>query len=356
MWEHLKSSDKKIVLYGTGNACERIMRLMDARGLKPASIFASDDFVRGQIFHGIPVESYSAVKSRFGADGMIVLLCFGTHRAEVLANIEKIASETEFLAPDIAVVPEFDGSGNEIVFDKAFMEANSERISALRGMLEDEQSVRVFDSVISYRLSGDIGYLRACETSPEIPWSLAIERRNAMGMKCSSLLDLGAYTGDTAELFMSLQEGLRTFVTAVEPDDRNFIRLRDKYAEKGDMRLIHAAAGESEGTALFSQGGGRGSLQKKKREVQVVTIDSLCKDFFPDVIKLDIVGMEAEALRGGHSFISSHAPALIVSAYHRVSDMWELPLLIKSFRNDYRIYLRRSPCVPNWELEYLFVL
>ena len=71
MWEHLKSSDKKIVLYGTGNACERIMRLMDARGLKPASIFASDDFVRGQIFHGIPVESYSAVKSRFGADGMI---------------------------------------------------------------------------------------------------------------------------------------------------------------------------------------------------------------------------------------------------------------------------------------------
>lgn len=53
---------------------------------------------------GCPVTDYRAARERYGE--MVVLVCFGTHRPEVMAQIEKLAGEQELYAPDVPVAGE----------------------------------------------------------------------------------------------------------------------------------------------------------------------------------------------------------------------------------------------------------
>ena len=58
-------------------------------------IFASDGFARGNLFHGMPVRTWSDIKDEFGRENVIVLLSFGSSRPEVLENVLRIRAEAE---------------------------------------------------------------------------------------------------------------------------------------------------------------------------------------------------------------------------------------------------------------------
>ena len=94
--------------------------------------------------------------------------------------------------------------------------------------------------------------------------------------------------------------------------------------------------------------------QKKTVEVSATAIDSLTNEAV-DYIKYDVEGAEKEALMGSCRIISEYRPALLVSAYHRSEDIFELPLLISSLEPSYKLYLRRQRYVPAWDLNILAV-
>ena len=91
---------------------------------------------------------------------------------------------------------------------------------------------------------------------------------------------------------------------------------------------------------------------KKTVEVDAVAIDSLTEGRV-DYIKYDVEGAEKEALLGSAETIKSQNPALLVSAYHRSEDIFELPLLIRSLEPSYSLYLRRYPYIPAWDLNII---
>lgn len=76
LWTHLAGTDKPIYLYGMGNGADKILAVLDSLGIHAKGVFASDDFVRYQIFHGYTVCSYADARSR--DPEMIVLVSFGT--------------------------------------------------------------------------------------------------------------------------------------------------------------------------------------------------------------------------------------------------------------------------------------
>ena len=55
---------------------------------------------------------------------------------------------------------------------------------------------------------------------------------------------------------------------------------------------------------------------------------------------MDIEGAELEALKGAEQIIRNFKPKLAICAYHKPEDLYTLPELIKSFRDDYVFYLR----------------
>ena len=359
IWEKLARCEKPVVLYGTGDGAEKILERLEARGIEAAGIFASDGFVRpGRTFRGLGVVSYAEAAERFG--DMCVLVCFGSDRPEVIANIKRIAAEQELYMPDVPVC----GGGT---FDSAYYDAHRAELEQVRALLADEESRRCLDEVIEYKLSGEIEHLFACESGAEGLWQLLGPGPDEV------YYDLGAYTGDTVNEFLRAAGGYRG-ICAFEPDARNFRKLRGSLAGLGRSVLLNAAAGAEEGEAEFVRNSGRGSARRSGKTVRVpvVTVHGVAgcgggaracaggslqasAPWPPTIIKMDVEGAEADAISGAAITIARCRPKMMIAAYHRNEDLFAIPLQILSICPDYRLFLRHSPCLPAWELNYIFL-
>ena len=56
--------------------------------------------------------------------------------------------------------------------------------------------------------------------------------------------------------------------------------------------------------------------------------------------KMDIEGAEADALKGAEGIIRDNGPALAICTYHNADDLWRLPQMILSYRDDYTFFFR----------------
>ena len=344
MWNEIAASAYPVVLYGTGNAAQKIISICNQKNIGIAGIFASDAFVRDRSFAGYPVISYDEAKRRFGH--MTVLLCFGSHLPEVIDNFRRIDAEQNLYAPDLPV------AGGEL-FDKDYKYRHAAELSEALMMLADDKSRSVFAALIDYRLSGRIKYLFGCESPDDENWAL-------LGLSDNeAYFDLGAYNGDTLRQFIRLTDGRYQSITAVEPEARNYRKLSEYAEGLHYVNLINKAMSDKAGTVYFEKGSGRGGAVGKGRtiEVESTSVDILSAQLgiSPTFIKMDLEGMELKAIEGAGNVIAENRPKMLISAYHRSRDIFEIPLMIKKIRPDYKVYLRHSPCVPAWEFNYYFV-
>ena len=64
LWGYLADTEKTVVLYGMGNGADKILAVCEQKNITVSDFFASDGFVRGHLFHGKPVLSWSEVKEK----------------------------------------------------------------------------------------------------------------------------------------------------------------------------------------------------------------------------------------------------------------------------------------------------
>ena len=345
LWKYLSTTKKTVVMYGMGNGADKILAVCDKYGICVADFFASDGFVRGHSFHGKTVLSYTAVKEKYGADNIIVLLSFASSLPDVLELFYRVSSECEMYAPDVPVC------GDEL-FDLEFFNSHREQIDKVYELLADEESRSVYENVIRYKLSGDINYLRKAESDRDGVWE------NLVG-RVEYAADLGAYNGDTVKELSSYRTELKK-VYAFEPDRRNFKKLSDLAASAENFSVVPVnAAAWCEDTVLsFADSGNRnsGAFAKGRRvDVQALTLDGVLSGERVDYIKYDVEGAESEALRGSRQAILAHHPTILLSAYHRSEDIFALPLQMHELDGGYSLYYRRYPYVPAWDLNLMCV-
>ena len=88
----------------------------------------------------------------------------------------------------------------------------------------------------------------------------------------------------------------------------------------------------------------------EKHKGQTTTIDEDLKGKKVTFIKMDVETFELKALKGAKQIITEQKPKLCISAYHYLSDLWEVPRMIKKLVPEYRLYLRHhSPAV--WDTD-----
>lgn len=340
LWDRLKETKKPIVLYGMGDGAQKIIDKLNELNIPLADIFASDEFVRGHSFNGIRVKKYSEIEALY--DDFFVLIGFAVNYDSMINRLFEISAQHETAAPD---VPLF-GEG---VFDVDFVEKNAEKIDRVYSLLADEQSRRVYANIINYKISGNIEHLRDITTDREADLAEIFDFSQD-----EDYLDLGAYDGDTINEFSRLTDGQFRSITALEPDNKNFRKLTA--ATEGDSRItcVQKAVWDTPTTLRFNNRAGRNSAlnDEGRVEVEAASIDSLSQDGF-SFIKMDVEGAEAKALLGAKRTIAQRKPKLFISAYHRNEDIFELPLLVLSMRDDYSIYFRKHPYIPAWEINIL---
>jgi len=61
-----------------------------------------------------------------------------------------------------------------------------------------------------------------------------------------------------------------------------------------------------------------------------------------DFIKMDIEGSEKKALLGAKETLKKFKPKLALSIYHKFSDFYKIPLLVKRLNSDYKIKIRNK--------------
>ena len=344
LWEYLQQCDKQIVLYGMGDGADKINAVLDGRGITVSDIMASDDFVRGQSFLGHRVKKLSEIESEHG-DDFVILVCFGSRLPEVMEHIYDIAEKHELYAPNVPVI----GDG---VFDLEYANSNKAELQKVYKMLADEQSRKVFENVIRYKLSGDIKYLRECETPADEKFDLL-----RIGTE-EIVADLGAYDGDTLVEFLNGTSMQFTKLYAMEPDSKNYRKLKRRLYMIGSALLeaYNVGAWDEDTTITFNMRAGRSSSASggsrraaRYRDIKMLKTDTMLRGEPATYIKIDVEGAEENALRGAKETIAAYRPKLNVAVYHRNEDMFRLPLLIAELNKKYKFYMRHHPYVPDWD-------
>lgn len=358
LWHYLKSrSDRPILLYGMGDGADKARAVCAAYGIPLAGVFASDGFVRGQTFHGQRVLSFTEAQATCGADRTIALLCFGSRRPEVLETIRQVDAACELYVPDLPV------SGGEL-FTAELVASCRDRMEQARGLFADETSRRVFDGVVRARLSGRLADLERTSSDRGEVWDIL------HGADIRTALDLGAYTGDSLRELREHAPHLRAAL-CMEPDARSYRRLSaygEELAGQGvKVFPMQAAAWSADTMLTFHETGNRNASllavpqsRERLREVSARMPDTAWREILPelppdcrkpDYIKYDVEGAEHEALLGSRELLERDHPRLLVSVYHKSTDLWELPLLVRELYPTAKLYLRRMSGVPAWDIE-----
>jgi FkbM family methyltransferase len=339
VWQTLASASKPKVLYGTGDGADKILAAFDYYGIQVNGVFASDSFVRNRTFHGMKVTSYAGAEAQFG--DFIAVIAFASSLDSVLDNMYALADAHETYAPDVPVT-------GSVLFDTSFYNKHKEELDEVRSVLSDDESVFIFDSVVNYKLSGDISYLRAAVSDKEAVWHDLLRPA-----EYDSYCDLGAYNGDTIRSLRERNPLIRN-IYALEPDIRTFRKLTAFCEGNGiGAHLYNTGAWSSSGKTAFAAHGSRSSginANGRTSETALVTLDSILDGQRADYIKYDVEGAEYEALSGSAHTIKKYSPDLCVSLYHRSEDLFRLPMLIRRLNPDYKFCLRRFKYIPAWDL------
>lgn len=176
-------------------------------------------------------------------------------------------------------------------------------------------------------------------------------------LSTGAFVDAGCYDGADSIRFAAVSGGRYSKIYAFEPDPQNIEKCRRNFREHGVERveLFQAGLGEKTGRATLASNGTETSCYAdnelsmhsfvanpsgaKEIEVQTVALDDAVEDPI-GMIKMDIEGMELDALCGAGNTIKRDKPFLAVSIYHRQGDMLAIMQFLHDLVPEYRFWIR----------------
>ena len=338
---------RPLVLVGAGRLGRRVGQCLLGLGATIAAYADNDSMRQGTSLHGVQVLSLPEVAELFGADALFVVTIWnGEH--QFIKTYEQLTSLG--CRDVVSWVPVAWAAGSDLLpqyaagFPTATLAAK-EVILAEFGSWSDARSADAYVNQIAWRLSGDFADLDEPAIDLYFPSDLVRTRPGEV------FVDLGAFDGDTVIDFVHRYPDFGV-VHAFEPDGENFRALSRTVAGLpiDVLDRIHTyqlATGHQGGWAAFAAGGGASSSMvpagigtRRTTRVRVVRLDDVLGTEEVSFVKMDIEGAEEATLLGAADTIRTKRPILAISAYHRQSDVWELPKLIRSLAKDYSLYLR----------------
>lgn len=132
------------------------------------------------------------------------------------------------------------------------------------------------------------------------------------------------------------------YIYAFEPDSENYKRLKKKNMDKNILAYNAGLWEETAEISFSSNKGGSSTVEEKGEDsIQVYKFDEIkLPDDKVTFIKMDIEGSELKALKGMEKTIKRCKPKLAICIYHKIEDLWQLPLYINQLVPEYKLYIR----------------
>ena len=339
----------KILMYGIGNQFKECYKIFKR---EKVLLFDGNPEKTGiQISDGNVIHSSDEISKYYDKESCIVISSI-SHQYEIA---KFLVEEKGISTTDIFMYTSEWYESN--VYKRDLIDQNWSKIVRYSEKFADEESRRYYLNAIMARKERNPLLLKPnsnCISVNEYADIVKLE-------KDDRIIDCGAYTGDTAELYLKKLNG-ECQIYAIEPYKENYLKMQERICNNnwGDkVKTFNCAVGNERKKIALSYNEGDFGMAisvsnkngKENQDVEVETLDHLLRDKHITYIKMDIEGEERNALAGAKELIKKNKPKLMISAYHKIEDFWELPEIIWDVNPNYKIYVGHAPNVST-EMEF----
>jgi FkbM family methyltransferase len=333
----------RVVIYGAGSTGRRTLACLRSIGVEPLAISDNDPERQRDGVVGAAVLRPEEAAARFGDSALFIVAIWNAQHwyAETARELRKLGCTR--VVPISSVYWRFAETFLPFFVIDLPNRVLDERDAVLRAsrIWSDEQSSAEYLAHLRWRFQGDF------EGLPGRPTHESYFADDIFELSRETLVDCGAYDGDTLASFLKRRGNDFIHIYAIEPSPEacgklaNFVStLSPDIREKIGIHQI--AVGAAPGVAHFDASSGVDSRISDAGTivVNVEKLDSLCSDFPPTFVKMDIEGGEFGAIRGAEHIIKEARPILAICLEHFQHDLWRLPLLIHDTLPEYKMFLR----------------
>lgn len=343
-------NNKQIMLYGAGNVGKKLYKNLRDNNIEIACFIDRNKNI-DQSKYEVPVyQPESKELEVFKKTGYVILSALFS--LNVYNGIKKYLLETGFY--NIFGIHEINFSAigcksfysnlfNNLCSKNDVVQKNRSKIIEAFSLLETEQDKELYIECLKSHLTMNF-------TEFKEPYDISMQylaHDIPVEKDYRRFIDCGGFDGDTIRNFISQKIEIEN-IAIFEPQNdlcEKITTCIDKNSSKFNLVTIFPCGVHSKTEKLkFSVSDDAPSVSKIHEKgsdiIQCVAIDDVLKGFNATFIKMDIEGAEIEALKGAKQTIVKNHPQLAICVYHSLSDIWEIPLLIKSFYSKYKFYLR----------------
>jgi FkbM family methyltransferase len=336
---------ERLILFGAGNLGKKALRALRGHGIEPLAFADNSARIWGQEIDGVTVLSPADAAGQFGQSAAFVVTAFspGCNFGAFQRQLQDLGCVK--VVPFVALFWKYaEQCLPHVLVDLPHrVLAECDGIRAAFQLFHDDASRREYVAQVRWRLWQDFSALPPPSAHeqylPEDLFALSPEE---------VFVDCGAFDGDTIRSIVQHCGDFRQIV-ALEPDPRSFQRLEDCVSQlpqplRERIRLCKVAASAATGMVRFEPDGTAGAkiLDHGGTEVACDTLENILADLDPSYVKLDVEGAEYDALRGAQSILARGLALWAVCVYHKQSDLWRLPLMLRSsLPSDYEFFLRK---------------
>jgi FkbM family methyltransferase len=335
------NGSRPIVIAAAARMGRAFLAALRSRGVTPVAFADNDTSKWGSAIEGVPVLPPADSFDRHPTATVCVASLLSEW--ELTDQMRQLGFEIvypltvlNYYHPDVFVAPYLAGT-----FESCFDPVNIESIERVRALWADDESILTFERILEARRSLSVETYKDIRARDPQYFPPNVVTLTSDDVFC----DAGAFTGDTFESYRATFPNLTIPYCGFEPDPSNYESLvRAGVGYPGPFEPVQAGLGASASTMLFSRTGGMdGSFLTAAGSV-TVPIHTLDQFFAartaPTFIKMDIEGMELDALSGGASLVKNTKPTLAICVYHWPTHLWQIPLWAHGQNPDYRFYLR----------------
>ena len=340
----LRAHQNRVVLFGCGTLGTRAIDLFREIGVNPLALSDSNPSRWGTNLSEIPVLSPSDAAEQFGTSAVFFVTIWNDFHwySDTLAKLTSLGCTSVS-----SYAPIFWRFGDRFMDLRLLNEPahllyeHLDEVFDAEDLWADGESLATYRSNIVWRAKGDPSHLpypapQNTYFPPDI-FKLIPEE---------VFIDCGAFDGDTIRLVRSLVGSNFKAIHSIEADSISMQKLRSylstlpaEMIEK--IHTLDCAVGAERSVLRFNMSG---NLTSKVEDVGInvpcIPLDELFAEEPITLIKMDIEAAEYDALLGAKAIIKRDHPVLAICVYHTQSDIWRIPLLIRSIDPTYKLFLR----------------
>ena len=330
-----KNKDMPVILYGGCDGCIWFIKFMNKYSIPIACIIDKNKTIHER--NGIPQLTPKEAYERY--DEAIVVISAMAYSREIEKSImdNKQGFFVSSFDPTLEVLQQI-----TYLERKIFFKNKKKEIIELERILGDQKSKIVLNNFLMGAITSDSDcYRDSASDSQYFPDVI----RKSLSRK-EVFVDVGAFVGDSIQEFVKVTDNKYKKIYAFEPDLYN-ITLAKKQLDDERIVFYQKGVGKNKGKVYFyneNEGIDEGARIVKDKtsattEVEIVRLDDIVGEEVT-YIKMDIEGMELDALKGAEALITKYKPKLAISIYHKMEDIVEIPNHIRNMNLGYRFYLR----------------